>query len=304
MPRETANAIAMRGHPQSRRASELAQRQFGAVARRQLLAAGFTGPRVERWVRGGRLHPVYPGVYALGRPGLSTEGELAAALLFAGAGSALGGLTVLWWRGLLERRPTRIHVDAPGGKRSQFDLRIRHPHTVHRELHRGLPTTPLSPALLTAAPALTHNSLRLVLARAEFNGQLNLAALQTAIADGRRGTRALRPAMEAHLPELARCASPIERTFLLLCEQHALPLPEPNPRIGRYRPDMLWRDARLIVELDGHAAHHTTAQLGADTRRREHLESLGHTVLRFTHAELTAAPARVAAAVRSALTHR
>ena len=61
--------------------------------------------------------------------------------------------------------------------------------------------------------------------------------------------------MDAHLPQLARCTNRFERYFVLLCERHGLPIPDPNERIGRYRPDMLWREARLIVELDGHDAH-------------------------------------------------
>ena len=79
--------------PQSRtkRVSHLANRQFGAIARRQLLELGFSAYRVRDWSRRDRLFGKYPCVYALGRPDLSTEGRLAAGLLFAGVGAALGG---------------------------------------------------------------------------------------------------------------------------------------------------------------------------------------------------------------------
>jgi len=64
---------------------------------------------------------------------------------------------------------------------------------------------------------------------------------------GRPGTAALRAAVDSHLPALARCANGLERDFVLLCERFRLPPPEPNVRVGRHRPDMLWREAKLIV---------------------------------------------------------
>ena len=251
----------------AKRATDLAERQFGPIARWQLLELGFSAAGVKSWVRSGRLFQAYPGVYALGRPGLSPEGELAAALLFAGRGAALGGITALWWLGLLERKPNPIHVDAPGRRASRPGVLIRHPREVRRSWHRRLPVAPLPEALLTASGELRHDTLRLVLARAEFRRLLDLRSLGVALGAGRTGTRALRAAMAAHLPQLARCTTPLETDFVLLCERHRLPLPEPNPSIGRYRPDMLWRDARLIVELDGRDAHSTSAQLAADARR-------------------------------------
>lgn len=285
----------------TKRARELATRQFGAIARRQLLAVGLTRSTIAHWLATHRLHPRYPGVYALGRPELGTEGQLAAGLLYAGAGAALAGLSALWWLELLARRPVLIHIDAPGKHSSRDDLRIRHPRQVKRVWRRGLPVVTLPQTLLLAAGSLSHDSLRLVLARAEFKGLLDLTALDTALGGGRDGSSAVRAAMNAHLPQLARCANGLERDFVLLCERLSLPLPEPNPRIGRYRPDMLWREARLIVELDGRAAHHTPAQLAADARRQAELERLGHLVLRFTWDDVHRRPESVAAEVRAHL---
>ncbi len=285
----------------TKRARELAARQFGAIARRQLLAVGLTRSTIAHWLASHRLHPRYPGVYALGRPELGPEGQLAAGLLYAGPGGALAGLSGLWWLELLTRRPPLIHIDAPGKHSSRDDLRIRHPRQVVRVWRRGLPVVALPQALLLAAGSLPHNSLRLVLARAEFKGLLDLPSLQAALGEGRDNSSAIRAAMDAHLPQLARCANGLERDFILLCEHLSLPLPEPNPRIGRYRPDMLWREARLIVELDGRAAHHTPAQLAADARRQAELERLGYTVLRFPWDDVHRRPASIAAEVRAHL---
>ncbi len=285
-------------------AGELAARQFGAVARRQLREHGLSHARVRSWLRRGRLHRRYPGVYAWGRAELGAEGQLASALLFAGAGAALGSLSALWWRELLGRRPARIHVDAPGDKRSHADIVIRHPRRLQREMHGGLPVVPLPQALLAASAHLRHDSLRLVLARAEFRKLLSLPELERALGPGRPGTRALRGAMDRHLPQLARCANGLERDFVLLCESGGLELPEPNARIGRFRPDMLWRGAGLIVELDGTGAHSTPAQLTADRRRQRELEARGCLVLRFGWNEVRSGPGGILAEVRHALAAR
>ena len=83
-----------------------------------------------------------------------------------------------------------------------------------------------------------------------------------------------------------------------------MPIPVPNQRIGRYRPDMLWREARLIVELDGKDAHRTPAQLIADADRQAYLERRGYTVIRFSWEEVQFQAASVAARVREHLAAR
>jgi hypothetical protein len=233
-----------------------------------LLAAGNTPSRIEHWQGVGRLHRVHPGVYALGRRELTPAGETAAALLHAGPGAALVGVSALWWLGLLHRRPDPVRVATPGRARSRIGVKVTYTPDLTRRLHRGLPVVPLPEALLAATKELSRDSLRLVLARAEFERLLDRRELEAVLRRGRRGTAALRAAVDAHLPALARCANGFERDFVLLCERQGLPIPEPNARIGRYRPDMLWRQAMLIVELDGRAAHHTAAQLASDRHRR------------------------------------
>lgn len=279
------------------RAGELARRQFGAVARRQLVELGNTDSRIDHWLRSGRLHRRFRGVYAWGRADLGIEGELAAALLLAGPGAALASLTALWWLGLLHRRPRPTLVASRRRCAPRRDVRVAFAPELVRNVHRGLPVVPLAEALLAATASLSRDPLRLVLARAEFERLLDRGELETVLRSGRRGTAALRTAVDSHLPALARCANGLERDFLLLCERHRLPIPEPNARIGRYRPDMLWREAKLVVELDGRRAHSTPAQLAADRSRQAELERRGHAVLRIAAADLRDRAERVAADV-------
>lgn len=284
---------------------ELIAAQGGAIARWQLLGIGITPSRVRSWLRTGRLHHTrFPGIYAAGRADLPELGDLSTGLLFSGHGSALAGISGLWWRGYLERRPELIHVDSPNRSRSRADLRIRHLHTVQRTWHRKLPVTTIPNALLLATDQLSHNSLRLVIARAEFDRKITLSAIEGACGRGIVGSSKLRAALAAHLPQLAKCTNRLEREYVLLCEAHRLPIPDPNEPIGSYRPDMLWADRMLIVELDGPRAHSTPAQLMADAARQKFLESLGYTVVRFTDEDVFERPGWVMAQTRAALAAR
>ena len=103
-------------------ARKLARRQNWAIARRQLRKRRFSEGQIRSWLRNGRPFPRFPGVYAWGRPDLSEGGEMAAAVLFAGEGAALVGLSALWWQGLLGRRPDRTYVAAPRDAASYLSL--------------------------------------------------------------------------------------------------------------------------------------------------------------------------------------
>ena len=285
-------------------AGELAERQDWAIGRLQLLALGIGSERIKSWLRSGRLHPTpYRGIYAWGRAELPEKGQLSAGLLFARKGSALDGLSALWWQGLLERRPDLIHIASPGRTASCADLCIRHPLRIERHVHRGLPVVDLARALLVASANLELNSLRLVLARADYDKDIpfSLPSLQKAIRKGPAGSKALRAAMAAHLPQLARCANDFEIDFVLLCESYGIPIPQPNVRKGRFVPDMTWEQAKLIVELDGRDAHRSAAQLASDAWKQEWLESIGYAVIRFTWPEVQFRQDWVAAETRAGL---
>lgn len=55
---------------------------------------------------------------------------------------------------------------------------------------------------------------------------------------------------------------------------------------SRYRVDFLLKDARLIVELDGHEYHSTKDQLEKDAIRQRYLTRAGYSVIRFTGREV------------------
>ena len=61
-----------------------------------------------------------------------------------------------------------------------------------------------------------------------------------------------------------------------------------------YVVDFLWRDASLIVEVDGHSTHETRRAFQADRDRDGQLTVAGYRVVRFTWWDVTRRPAVVA----------
>lgn len=69
-------------------------------------------------------------------------------------------------------------------------------------------------------------------------------------------------------------------------------------RHHRYRVDFFLKDARLIIELDGHAYHSTKEQLEKDAIRQRYLTRAGYAVIRFTGREIIRDAQRCVAEVR------
>ena len=111
----------------------------------------------------------------------------------------------------------------------------------------------------------------------------------------------MRAALDAHMPQLARTQNDFEADFLFLLERFRLPLPEVNVRVGPFKPDMLWHDRRLIVELDGREAHTSPAQVARYHDRDMKLRAMGYVVVRYTWAQIRFEPEAVADDLRGRL---
>ena len=210
----------------------LAERQWGVVKRSQLEEIGLTGGGISRWIDEGRLHRVYPGVFAVGHGCLPVEARLAAALFYAGPGAALCGVTAGFWLGILHTQPRRLHVCVPGRRASLPDVRVHEQRSFERILHRRLPVTPPAQTLLDIAGTVRFTQLRRALAEAEYLRLVTLEEVESVLGRGRPGSAALRTALQCHRPQLARTKSRSRR------EVHPalrapLPYPTRRKRVGR-----------------------------------------------------------------------
>lgn len=281
--------------------ARLAARQWGVVSRAQLRHSGLSEARIARWKADGRLHRVYRGIYAVGHRKLGSEGRLAAALLYCGPGAALSHGTAAWWWQLTRTRPERIHVSTPTRASSIPQISVHHPRELDRTWSRGMPITNVARTLLDIAPGMPFGQLRRALAEAEYRRLLDLGAVEAVLNRGKPGSAALRLALDRHLPRLAQTLSVLEERFLALCEAREIPLPEVNVKVCGLMVDALWREQRVIVELDGHAAHGSRTAMERDRQRELTLRAAGYVVLRYTWRQITHRPDQVAADLEMAL---
>ncbi len=263
-----------------------AESQFGRISRAQLQKLGVENRTVTRWLKEGYLFRELPRVYAVGSRAHTTESDLAAALLYAGAGAMLSHATAAWWLSLLDKRPRRIQVTTPRRCRSIKGIQVYDRRGRERILHKGLPTTTVAQVLLDLGAAEPLGTVRRALASAEYHELLDLEEVGAVLKRGARGSARLRHALQRHQPRLAQTKSRLERMLLAICEKEGFPLPEINVWVAGWQVDALWRDARLAAELDGYGNHHTRAQLSRDRRKEMALRQAGLTPVRYSEDQL------------------
>lgn len=281
-----------------RRIASLAEQQYGVVSREQLLGFGFSRDTITRRIKSGRLHRLHSGVYAVGHRCLPTEGWWMAGVLAGGEGAALSHRSAgaLW--GLRATVPDFIDITAPHSTRSRGALRRHYARLPEDEVtsrHR-IPVTTVSRTLFDLAAVVSSQEFERAVREAEFLRLPDRPPLHHLLAryPRRRGARAVRATLGglARLPG-GSTRSPLEDRFLRFAARAHLPMPETNVvlRIGShtYQADCLWREQRLIVELDGHEAHGTRSAFESDRERDRRLQAAGWTVVRATHRQLSQA---------------
>src|SRR3954452_7969265 len=287
----------------------LAARQHGVVGHEQLERIGFGRRAIARRVEAGRLHPIHRGVYAVGHRRLSREGRYLAAVLFVGERAVLSHCAAAdLWELRATKRP-HIDVIAPRHRRGDPIVAV-HAHALSSHdatTRHGIPvTTPLR-TLLDLAAVIDERELERTIRQAEYGRLTTTALLAEAVTSRprRRGSKSLRNVLArlGEAPGLTR--SELEQRFLRFVRRHRLPPPELNVRMriarGQIEADCLWRAQRLIVELDGRAAHDSSSAFETDRRRDSALAAAGWRVVRITSARIHTDGARLAKELRTLL---
>src|SRR3954452_2924322 len=265
----------------------LARRQHGVVARRQLLELGFTDEAIKHRLRNGRLHRVYPGVYAVGRPELTQQGKWMAAVLACGNGAVLSHLSaaVLW--GIRPREGIQIEVSVPGRRTPRRPgIRIhRRAALIAKDVttHKGIPVTSPACTLIDMTPRLNDGQREAAVNEADKLDLIDPERLRRELDDrpGRPGTRPLRKVLDRHTFVLT--TSELERLFLPIARKAGLPKPETQAHVNGHTVDFWWPDLELVVETDGLRYHRTPAQQARGILRDQAHAAAGLTPLRFPH---------------------
>jgi very-short-patch-repair endonuclease len=274
--------------------STLAANQHGVVTRAQLLAAGIGPAAIASWVRGGRLHTLHRGVYCVGYVSPSPYARMMAAVLACGPRSAISHLSAAFLWEIIVATPSPVDVATTDRREHRgiavhITRRLTSDDVTHRH---NIPVTTLPRTLVDLAATLETRALTRALNEARIRHRLGDAALQRALTalPTRRGATKLRELLDPHD---APTRSALEDRFLELVTRNGLPRPEVNQRVAGYEVDMLWREARLIVELDGRRYHQTRFE--EDRERDTELVAAGYRVMRITWRRVVDSPAREAA---------
>jgi len=225
-----------------------------------------------------------------------------AAVLACGEGAVLshGSAAALWE--LLKPLDGSIHVSVPttSGRSAQRGIRLHRcpslapsrepspsPSYLHQEGGRGrrllathrhrIPVTTIQRTIDDLDGYVPPYLLRRACRQAELKG-IHL--------EGSEGRRA---------------RSDLEEDFFALVHLHHLPLPETNVKLGRWEVDFLWREQRLVVEIDSFLYHRGSVAFHDDHARDLDLRQLGFSVLRYSEQQLEDEPDRIAADVLATL---
>jgi very-short-patch-repair endonuclease/predicted transcriptional regulator of viral defense system len=271
----------------------IAGEQGGIVGRAQLLAAGVSRSAIARAVRSGKLHRVHSGVYAAVAPELLTEeGHITAALLAAGDGALLSHGTAAWrWR-IIAAPPSVMQLAVPRDRAAIEGLQLHVSRRLRADdttTNGGFPTTTVPRTLLDLAARYDRRALGRALAEAEFHHDLRPADIERTLRRGHPGSGNLRAALGAHAPGHGEVKSQLERRFRRLLIRRGIELPLRNEQIGPWTVDCLWRDRRVVVELDGRQ-HERPRQADSDDDRDLWLRRHGYVTRRYGKRQIDERP--------------
>jgi predicted transcriptional regulator of viral defense system len=296
-----------RAKPVDVRIGELADRQHGVLAYRQLVALGLGRRAIQHRLESGHLYRIRHGVYAVGRPTLTPRGHWMAAVLSYGPAAVLSHHSALALYGVRPSR-SKIDVTVPGSSRANRPGIRAHSGALDPDditIVDGIPVTTLARAVLDASAELDTDQLVRAVEESERRQLFDLRAVERLMA--RRphvaGSVRLRTVL-ADYRDPAPTRSELERSFLPLVDRAGLPTPLVNTLVAGLEVDLYWPHSRLVVELDSRSYHSSPRAFERDRARDAHLLREGIRVLRVTYKRLKREPAAVIDDVRALLSRR
>jgi very-short-patch-repair endonuclease len=292
------------------RIAALSDDQHGVVERSQLIALGIHRRAIDRRIAAKRLHVLHRGVYAVGDRALPPLGRLRAAVFAGGPEAVASHRSAAALHGI-RRHDGWPEVTAPPGSKRRHGIKLRRAELAPDEITvvQRIPCTTVARTLLDLG-AVGEELVEAAVRQAEFLGVFDLAEVSRLLEryPRRRGTARLRKAIKAAVDSDVRTRSDMELAFRALVLGAKLPEPEMNGTVElgglTIEADAVWRDAKLIVELDSRQAHLTMHAFETDRERDRAAALAGWVVIRVTWRQLTEHPGRVMRDIRRILERR
>lgn len=196
------------------------------------------------------------------------------------------------------------------GDSSRPGLIVKQAHLDPRDIARvnRIPATSAARAILECAailPANEDDRLEQMWAEAHALRLVTRLDLEDQIArnSGKRGVARLRGMLDRN-ERPSRTKRELESRLLKLVRASDVEKPETNAHLNGREVDMLWRDARVVVEADSYRFHSHSRPWAKDIGKSNELQLLGYIVLRFTWFDVSERPGWVVEEIRRALRMR
>ncbi|HEX4760457.1 MAG TPA: DUF559 domain-containing protein [Thermoleophilaceae bacterium] len=283
------------------RLRELAAKQDDVVAALQLAALGWSAKAVRHHVCRLGWRRVHSGVYALTSARLTRRQRWIAATLTSPDGVLSHASAAACWRFRSFEGGFEI-VTRPGngGPRRIGGVLVLRSTTLDGDLamHDGIRITSGARTLIDLAPSIGERDLRRAFREALRLGATDREHLRASLERHRyrRGTHILRQ-LTTHYRAVPyhRARSDPEGRALEVLHDAGLPPPRVNIRVAGEEADLTWREARLIIEIDGPQYHQFPAE---DARKQALWEGAGYVVRRIASDAVYEDPARLLALAR------
>jgi hypothetical protein len=275
---------------------------YGIIGRTEALTAGLTAAQIKSRVHGGRWQIVCRGVYHLAGAPMGPLARFRVAVLVGGRGCALSHGSAAWLWGIAGSAepgatptitvPRNRLVRIPG-----LDVvRSRRPGRV--VWRRGLPCTDPIRTIIDCASRAAPEELDGLVDRALAQRVVRHERLVKAVAGSaelrhHRG----RPLLVARFRARGVTGSPhpsvLESRMSRLLRRFHIPEPKAELWWGperSYRLDFAFPDLRLVIEVDGYAAHSGPEKQRYDRHRDQRLRRLDRPALRLVGGHLRCCP--------------
>ena len=266
---------------------ELVRRQHDVVSHEQLRAHGCTPAAIKHRIRTGRLFPKAHGVYAVGTPNLTRNGERMVAVLRCGTGAVLSSLSAAVLCGLRKWEPPQYHVTVPARRRPRapgikVSRRNLPPHDLGE--YDGIPITSPLRTILDCADELRNTlAIESMINNADARDLLSAAGLGERLTayDGEPGVPPVREILDRDLFVLTD--SELERLFVPIARAAGLERPQTQVHVNGWRVDFYFPSIDLVVECDSLRYHRTPIEQRRDRLRDQAHAAAGTERTRYTH---------------------
>jgi very-short-patch-repair endonuclease len=269
------------------RIAVIAGRQHGMITRRQLVAnVGLKVGAVNYRVKTGELVVVHRGVYSVAGH-QDPHGWAMAAALAGGPGAVVSGRSAAAVHGIWSRGG-HLEITAPRERRHPaIRCRMARLSLGDVTVHLGIPVTTLARTVFDIAGRGDSAGIRLagLVNRARLVSPSLLEDVDALIArsTGRGYSGLAESRMRPFLDDRnGPVRSVFEARFRRALDASDLPTARFNVVVGGFEVDVLWPEAKLVVELDGRAYHTGENAFERDRDRDARLAALHHEVIRVT----------------------